>query len=86
MWEGFSRTGLYVGSLSQEAVTVTNTGLSPGLGGSLSDSMEKVHGSEALRGLSQMVGGPVTVPGLLQAPSSWSGDTSGAQPPRLLEG
>ena len=39
------------GGVSQEAVMVTNTGLSPGLGGSLSDSVEKVHGSEALRGL-----------------------------------
>lgn len=67
-WEGFWRTGLYVGSLSREAVTVTNTGLSPGLGGSLSDSVEKVHGSEALRGLSQTVDGPVTVPGPFQAP------------------
>ena len=31
------------GSASQESVTRTNTGLSPGLGGSVSDSMEKVQ-------------------------------------------
>jgi len=51
-WKGFSWTGLCTGERVSGGRDSYKHWTLPGARGSLSDSMEKVHGSEALRGLS----------------------------------